>query len=305
MFNYIGRNIELFYVRYLQILGLNTGLAYDDYDERHVPSRCQRPWTDQGEGVGDWTDRPCADKYFPDIAVPLEWVGGFTVVSGTNQSIWCDVYIPKNIPAGTYSGTLTVSQGDASSLQIPVSLQVRAFSLPDLPSAKTMLAYGQSDINYRYLGERWLEEDDPRYRQGLDITDRHFQMAHRHKISLIDSYTGPENMDDRWLARLDGSLFTADRGYDGVGVGAGVNVFSIGTYSSWPWEGQGRGGDVGQHRRLGGLVRFPIVERHGGVLPLPGRRVRRLRPDRAMGRLDGPEPGFRLTAALHGHHCLA
>lgn len=240
VFNYIGRNIELFYVRYLQIRGLNTGLAYDDYDERHVPSRCRRPWTGEGEGVGGWADRPCAGKYFPDLAVPLEWVGTFGVAAGENQSIWCDIYIPKGAPTGTYTGSLTVTETGASIRQIPVRLQVRGFSLPDSPSAKTMLVYGQSDVNYRYLGQRWLEEEDSGYSQGLDITDRHFQMAHRHKISLIEDYISPEEMDQRWLARLDGGLFTAARGYDGVGIGVGNNVYSIGTYGSWPWAGQGR-----------------------------------------------------------------
>ncbi|GAB4531678.1 MAG: hypothetical protein Kow0063_11290 [Anaerolineae bacterium] len=43
-------------------------------------------------------------------------------------------------------------------------------------------------------------------------------------------------MDDAWTSRLSGELFTAARGYDGVGVEVGNNVYAIGTYSSWPWQ---------------------------------------------------------------------
>ena len=76
VFDWTGRNIELFYVRYLQIQGLSL-LSYENYDERHIPESFRRPWTGDGEGTGWWTDRPDHDKFYPDIAVPLELV--FTV----------------------------------------------------------------------------------------------------------------------------------------------------------------------------------------------------------------------------------
>jgi hypothetical protein len=43
-------------------------------------------------------------------------------------------------------------------------------------------------------------------------------------------------MDEAWVGRLSGELFTSSRGYDGVGVGVGNNIYSIGTYGSWPWQ---------------------------------------------------------------------
>jgi len=88
VFNYVGRNIELFFVRYLQIRGLSTDLAYEVYDERHVPRRCRRPWTGAGDATGGWTNRSCHDKYYPDIAVPLELAAPFAIQAGSNQSIW-------------------------------------------------------------------------------------------------------------------------------------------------------------------------------------------------------------------------
>ncbi|MCP4688036.1 MAG: hypothetical protein GY859_08305, partial [Desulfobacterales bacterium] len=50
VFNWVGRNIELFLIGYLEIRGLSTDIFYENgYDERHVPERMRRPWTGEGE----------------------------------------------------------------------------------------------------------------------------------------------------------------------------------------------------------------------------------------------------------------
>jgi hypothetical protein len=237
VFAYTGRNIELFYVRYLEIKGLSSDLAYDHYDERHIPERCRRPWTGEGYGSGGWADRPCHNQFYPDIAVPLELSSPFTIPAGANQSIWGDVYIPKTAAAGVYTGVVTVAEGGAVAWQVPVVLRVRDFALPDLPHARSMLFFSPENVNDRHLGEAYPNPGTPAYAQSLLLADRHFQLAHRHKISLIDGYIPPSQMSEAWLARLDGSLFTPDRGYDGPGAGVGNNVYSIGTYGGWPWQG--------------------------------------------------------------------
>jgi hypothetical protein len=242
VFNYVGRNIELFYVRYLEIKGVSTDLFFlgYDYDERHIPARCRRPYDEEtGEGSGVWEDRPCHNKLYPDIAVPLELQSPFTITAGTNQSIWGDIYIPKTVPAGIYTGTIVVTEDSTLARQIPINLHVYDFALPDLPNTRTMLYLCRECINDRYLGEdnAYPDPGTPVYTQSLELADRHFQIAHRHKISLIDEYIELNRMDETWTDRLSGELFTAARGYDGVGVGVGNNVYSIGTYGSWPWQG--------------------------------------------------------------------
>ncbi|TEU19215.1 MAG: DUF4091 domain-containing protein [Anaerolineales bacterium] len=240
LFNYVGRNIELFYVRYLEIRGLSTDLFYAgyDYDERHIPERCRRPYNADGEGTGTWEDRPCHNKFYPEIAVPLELYSPFTVAAGTNQSVWGDIYIPKTVPAGLYTSIIAITEDGALTRQIPINLRVRDFTLPDLPNARTMLAYSPENINDRYLGEdnAYPVPGTAVYNQSLELADRHFQLAHRYKISLIDGDASIEQLDDAWTARLNGELFTPARGYDGVGVKVGNNVYSIGTYGSWPWQ---------------------------------------------------------------------
>lgn len=218
--NFIGQNIELFYVRYLQIKGLSSDLSYDVYDERHIPSKCQ-------SDSGNWADRPCANKYFPDIAVPIELHPSFDIAAGTNQAIWGDIYIPKDAPSGNYTAQIFIAEQGVLTRVIPVHLEVLDFELPDLPAARTMLFIERDNLFSRYGTDS---------AGALPIIKKHFQLAHRHKISLIDSFTSIDNMDRYWVSALDGSLFSTQEGYYGIGKGTGNNVYSIGTYSSWNWK---------------------------------------------------------------------
>ncbi|MBL7178142.1 MAG: DUF4091 domain-containing protein [Desulfobacteraceae bacterium] len=236
VFNWTHRNIELFYIRYLKVKGLSTDIFYDNYDERHIPKRFRRPWTGDGEGKGTWTNRPDHNKYYPDIAVPLELVNKFDIAKYHNQSIWVDIYIPKTSLPGTYFGILTINQNRNRIAQIPVELVVRNFSLPDLPNARTMLFFSKENINDRYLGVEYPKKRTRVFKESITIINRHFQMAHRHKISLISDYTELQQMPEIWKNRLSGELFTKAQGYGGVGEGVGNNVYSIGTYGSWPWQ---------------------------------------------------------------------
>lgn len=246
VFNWTERNIELFFVRYLQIKGLSH-LSYESYDERHVPRRMQRPWTEEGMGSGTWMDRPDHDKYYPEIAVPLELEPSFKIARGQNQSIWTDIYIPKSIPSGLYEGVITVKEGSNVSYQVPVELTVRGFTLPDTPNSKSMVHLGYSDLGIRYFGESYPEPGTPHENSMRLLRDRHFQLAHRHKISIIDqdpsASTGAQDSPhEEWLSRLDGTLFTPEKGYDGPGVASSNGVYSIGQYSTWDWKDQGRQG---------------------------------------------------------------
>jgi len=237
VFNYNGRNIELFLVRYLQIKGVSR-MGYDPtYDERHVPRRLQLPYTmPKGTSRGLFTQRPDAYKYYPDIAVPLEAVEDFDIAQGENQGIWSDIYIPKGAPAGVYRGTVKIFEAGKKTIDVPVSLEVMPFSLPDAPSARTMLYYSEEDINDRYLGKKWPDpskESQQKAKERAEIWEAHHLVAHRHRISLIDDGTAPPEKMQRWMPVLNGSLFTAKNGYDGPGEGVSSGVYSIGTYGAW------------------------------------------------------------------------
>ena len=240
-----SRDIELFLVRYLQIRGLSR-LSYETYDERHVPARFRRSHTANGIGRGTWEDRPDHDKFYPEIAVPLEMAAkdGFSIPPRRSQSLWVDIYIPKDTPAGLHTAQIEIIEGSEVTRIVPLSLDVRPFTLPDAASTRTMVFLGYDDLARRYLGKDadGLSGGDDAALQR--IRDRHFQMAHRHRISLIDADPGVSAVPTgrprpAWIPRLDGSLFTPAHGYRGPGEGVGNGIYSIGTYGTWAWKSGG------------------------------------------------------------------
>lgn len=248
VFNWVGRPIELFYTRYLQLKGLSY-FGYNKWDERQIPVRFQRPHLDGGEGYGSWYDRPDHDKFYPDPLVPLELVPKFSIDAGKNQSIWADIYVPKNVPAGVYNGVVSVTESDQVTHQIPVQLSIYGFSLPDEPSAKSMGIMSSSAILYHHVtGGQYFTWNSAEGRRAQAITDRYFQLFHRHKISLLGENECPiaDHPCDSSIPRLDGSLYTANHDYDGPGVGTQPGIFSIGTYGTWSWRDQGRA-EMWQH----------------------------------------------------------
>ncbi len=70
LYEWAGSNIELFFVRYLEIKGLSYVAYGDSYDERHVPHRMRRPFElvnnpPRGEplsGSEGWVDRPGGNR---------------------------------------------------------------------------------------------------------------------------------------------------------------------------------------------------------------------------------------------------
>jgi hypothetical protein len=273
IFSYVGRNIELFYVRYLQIRGLSK-LSYDTYDERHVPSLMRRPFTVSAANrtvtQGDWSARPGADKFFPDIAIPLELHPNFAIPAAMNQSVWVDIYIPKNVPSGEYKGTITISVDGAVASRIPVLLEVLGFALPDQPAARTMIALEPYDIAHRYTGKRFPEANDPEFRTALLARDRHFLLARRHKLTLIGGGLPAEEPNGAiapptatYQSMLKGTFFSQANGYAGPGEGLPLDLYVIGPYGSAAWS---RGDRVTVHKRMDeweGHFRanFPGVER--------------------------------------------
>jgi len=237
VFDWRGRPVELFHVGYLPIRGVSV-FGYGTYDERHAPVGMRRKWKGNGKAIGGWNHRPQHDHEYPDIAVPLETVGAFDVPALHSQSIWVDIYIPKDTPAGLYKGRVTVAQHT-----VPVELTVRDFALPDQPTAKTMVGVGYAHINNRYMGERFPYKPAD-IALSRTVRDRHYQLAHRHRLSLVagdegNAAWGADAPRPEWVPRLNGTLFTAANSYDGPGVGVGNGVYSIGHYGSWDWKGKG------------------------------------------------------------------
>lgn len=258
VFDYTGRNIELFRVAYLPVKGLSM-MSYDIYEERWIPSKMRRPfdvvrygssWTGAPrKGFEKFSDRPGADKSFPDIAVPLETQPAFTVPAGGNQSVWVDIHIPKATPPGTYAGKMIVAEPGGPERVIPVSLAVRGFTLPDKPSAIASTWLEIYDIAERFLGtpRRYTDPRSNDYRLIVPVLERYAQMLHRHRVvTILDENEGIAPPRPETVARLKGTLYSAAKGYDGPGKDTGDGAFFIGPYGGWKWK-KGSQADYNRH----------------------------------------------------------
>jgi hypothetical protein len=175
-----------------------------------------------------------ANKFYPDIAVPIELAPRFSIAASNNQSIWADIYIPQNAVSGSYSGAVTISENGVATHTVPISLTVRNFTLPDLPSSKTMLVSSYGDVSFRYSGVQWPNPGTPQDLLTKQVLQTQLLVAHRHKVSLIgDNFGQSWNILQpaaEWLPFLSGAAFASSNGYAGPGAGTGQDVFSIGTY---------------------------------------------------------------------------
>ncbi|MGH7439578.1 MAG: hypothetical protein ACRENE_28140, partial [Polyangiaceae bacterium] len=142
------------------------------------------------------------------------------------------VYIPKTAAPGVYGAMLSVSENGSVTHKVPVSLRVRNITLPDAPSAKTMLFTSRSDISPRYAGVAHPAAGSAQETLVQTALKNERLLAHRYRVSLIGddaSQSGTQPGTD-YVPVLDGSYFSTANGYAGPGAGTGQDVYSIGTY---------------------------------------------------------------------------
>ncbi|HET6975196.1 MAG TPA: glycoside hydrolase domain-containing protein [Pyrinomonadaceae bacterium] len=189
--NYTGRPIQIFSVNYMNV---------------EVPSHAE--WIYK---VGS----PAAPKdptgWKPVQLIPENaraGLGGFPlhVAGKQNQSVWIEVYTDRNLPAGLYSGTITVD-ADGRKQTIPVELELFDFTLPDQNSMHAMVYY---------------ESSQPKLYQGSDLDPQYHRFAHHQRIELVHAYD--INSVSAALGRFDGADFTKAKGYEGPGAGVGNQI---------------------------------------------------------------------------------
>ncbi|MCA9664576.1 MAG: DUF4091 domain-containing protein [Myxococcales bacterium] len=169
----------------------------------------------------------------PDALIPLRRTDRFSVPARQNQGVWIDVYIPKGTRAGRQRGTLVVEVGGKpcalSTCTLPVTLDVLDATLPDKPSAKTMLYFGGGDDDRDYMMARYFKDPwKASAKQADALRARHYKLARRHRVTLI---LGKRKTPDRSLGqRISGRAFTRAAGYEGPGARIGQDVYSIHTF---------------------------------------------------------------------------
>jgi len=199
--------------------------------------------------------------WYPDPLIPLDEPGppdaGYgqpfdipdaqnAIPGQTAAAFWVDVLVPGGAPAGTYTGTVSVTVDGGVTL-LPLSLEVRNVTLPAENHA------GLGSVNYGGLNFHvlWANYPDPNY-GGLQ---RWFQMAHAHRLELDAHWLWPLCNDgalyppcdpavglnwdmwrDIWEPYLSGSAFTAAQGYWGPSVGQPIRRFLLPQDWNWPTD---------------------------------------------------------------------
>lgn len=240
-----NRPIQVYKVGYLPIRGLSR-INWDVYDEQHVPERMQATYSINGAGQGvrsgDFLTRPDANKYYPDILIPVEAIVGstFTVYSSSSQAIWFDVYVPKNAPAGEYTATINIYEGAGVSTSIPVSMTVYPFTMPDSPPSKTFAELSGTQINLRHYGDQFAAYDGA---NGPKTSTRLKYMRFLKRFGIMpigDANDGGCGTSVRtapcveYQAAMNGTLYSPTSGYAmAPGVQTKDDIYSMFTYGQW------------------------------------------------------------------------
>jgi hypothetical protein len=162
--------------------------------------------------------------WYPDALVPLSLGSNllgapfnipdsFNGISGqTNQAIWVDIFIPKDISSGDYSGTIKITSSGQPDINLNVLLTVWNFTLSDdLHMIMEMNNYGEVDG------------------KASDMRIKYYRLMQKHRLVLAtddggikpgyDSGTGNidwTNYDSAYAPILSGTAFTSAYNY-GVG----------------------------------------------------------------------------------------
>ena len=149
-------------------------------------------------------------------------LGGYPLAMGPmqNQSIWFDIYITKELVPGFYHGEVLIEtlEGD---FNIPVSLEIFDFILPDENSLNAMFYYNNYDP-ILYMGNS--PDYDPRFHR----------FAHRHRVEFVHAYDIESATEN--IGRFSGNDFTRKFGYEGPGENKGNTIVPrtfYGTPSEW------------------------------------------------------------------------
>src|SRR5262249_40883914 len=137
------------------------------------------------------------------------------VAPNENGAVWFDITVPRDQEPGRYEGEVTVREGKTNLATLPIELVVDSHVLPDR-AMKTMLYYEHDELDRR-IGDG-------------DAAEEHlFKLLRRHPLTPMHSASSRGDVT-RQLPALDGSLYTAERGYEGPGENEGDGILSLGSY---------------------------------------------------------------------------
>ena len=96
-------------------------------------------------------DSPYAAGIYPDGLIPMAYwkaAGENRIPAGQTRGLWVTVYIPKDTPAGVYTGSFTLTAGGRTQA-VPVRVQVYDYTLTDEVTMQTLFLM-RSDYTFTY-----------------------------------------------------------------------------------------------------------------------------------------------------------
>ena len=137
---------------------------------------------------------PYEPQAWPDILLPAAETVGHQIpawrafpqnlTAGENMPVWVDVHVPVEAMPGQYTGMVTVSADGHAPLNLPVSLHVWNFTLPESTPLRTV--FGTN--GYRIADIYGLD------RSGASAADN--QVFRRWNDFLLDHHLSPESFED-------------------------------------------------------------------------------------------------------------
>ncbi len=146
----------------------------------------------------------------------------FDVKEGANEVVFCEIFVPEDATSGKYKSTIK-----AGSQTLKVNLEVWDFALPSVSHFPQFVYVGPETIAYSF------GKGPGEIKNMMPIFDSYFQMAHNHRISLmefieygVDYMSAP---DRKFMDYYTGEAFKGP-----FGAGFGYELLPLaGDISSW------------------------------------------------------------------------
>ncbi len=146
--------------------------------------------------TGRWPDAliPAVDPYYGEArnAFPVD------VPAGENRVAWIDVLVPVDQAAGTYQGSLAVTDASGFSATVPVELVVRSFGLPSTASLAS--AFGMDfDLCPAQIGKECFPDQE----RGWELKSVYVRAALENRVTVSDSAFQPPIRSEReWFRQF-------------------------------------------------------------------------------------------------------
>lgn len=158
---------------------------------------------------------PYAPQAWPDILLPAkETVGQAAefrafpqdLASGENMPVWVDVHVPGQAAPGNYTGVVRVMAQNGESAELPVSLTVWDFALPERLPFRTV--FGTN--GFRVAEVYGFDVDNPSAENN--------QVIRAYNDFLLDHYLSPESFLDAIPKRDEHDRPGFDKVFAGLGT---------------------------------------------------------------------------------------